>query len=127
MNAENMIAANNLAWVIGVHLGRPHRAIEELQTAYKGKLSETNKALPAEVLDTIGYLHLRMDHYSDAQKYLEEAASRRPASAEIQVHLGETYLKQDRADRAKACFDKARQLDAKGDFAAQIERLTSRR
>jgi tetratricopeptide (TPR) repeat protein len=124
---ENMIAANNLAWVIGIHLGRPHRAIEELQTTFKGTLSETNKALPAEVLDTIGFLHLKMDHYTDAQRYLEEAAIRKPTSAEIQVHLGETYLKQDRADRARQCFEKAKELDPKGEFTSQIQRLLSKR
>jgi tetratricopeptide (TPR) repeat protein len=123
----NMIAANNLAWVVGIHLGRPHRAIEELQTAFKGELKETNKALPADVLDTIGFIHLKMDHYSDAQKYLEEAALRKPTSAEIQVHLGETYLKQSRTDRAQQCFEKARKLDVKGDFAMQIDRLTMKR
>jgi len=124
---SNMIAANNLAWVVGVHLGRPHRAIEELQTVFQGNLKETNRALPAEVLDTIGYLHLKMDHYSDAQKYLEEAAARKPTSAEIQVHLGETYQKQDRAERARQSFEKARQLDTRGEFTAQIQRLTTRR
>jgi uncharacterized protein HemY len=81
-----------------------------------------NKTQPAEILDTIGVLHLKMEHLQDAQSYLEEAVSRKPHSAEAQMHLGDVYKKQDRPDLAQKCYQRAERFDARGDFKAELKK-----
>jgi predicted Zn-dependent protease len=123
LSKNNVVAANNLAWTLGVQLGRPHRALEELRDAFPQALNLNNKELPAEFLDTVGVLHLKMDRLSDAQRFLEEAVARKATAVESLIHLGEVYKKQDRPDRARQVLEQARKFDSKGEHAKRIETM----
>ena len=46
--------------------------LEELRNILPQSVDLTNRMLPAEILDTIGVLHLQMEHLQDAQSFLEE-------------------------------------------------------
>jgi predicted Zn-dependent protease len=114
-------AANNLAWVLGTRMKKPHRALEELQTALPISRSP-HPDLPAELLDTIGTLHLLANHPAEAQRFLESAAVREPNSAAIQFHLGQTYRQLRRSAQARVCFEKVVELDRQGEWIKQIPR-----
>jgi predicted Zn-dependent protease len=114
-------AANNMAWVLGTRLKKPHRALEELQSALPISRSP-HPDLPAEMLDTIGTLHLLANHPSEAQRFLESAAAREPTSPAIQFHLGQTYRQLRRSAQARVCFEKVVELDRQGEWTKQIPR-----
>lgn len=116
----HLAAANNLAWTQGVRLNRPHRALEELAMAVPAARTP-NRQLPPEVLDTIGTLHLLMDHPSDAQQYLEAAATLAPNNAAIHFHLGQVYRRLRRPEQAAHSFEQAKKLDPRGEWTRRIE------
>lgn len=116
----NLAAANNLAWTLGVHMGKAHRAMEELQTVLP-LVKSPSAQLPPELLDTVGNLHLQMDHLGEAQAFLEAALARKPDSAVTHYHLGQVYLKQNRRDRAQRSFDESLRLQPQAEWANQIK------
>ncbi len=115
----NLLAVNNLVWLIGQTQKEPRKALDELYT-YLPAARRPSESLPPELLDTIGSLHLALNRTSEAEAFLELAVKLRPTSAAAQFHLGQAYVKANRADRARICFDKVIELDAKGPYAAQL-------
>lgn len=97
------IAANNLAWLYAQQGTNLQHALELAQTAQS--LSPHDPA----VLDTVGFVQLRMRAYSDAIKAFEAAkriALRSQAEpqlvAQIRQHLAEAYFRAGKNDQASA-------------------------
>ena len=97
------VAANNLAWIYAQQGTNLQHALELAQTAQS--ISPHDPA----VLDTVGFVHLRLREYSDAIKALESAkrmAVRNEADtqllAQIREHLAEAYLRAGKNGRAAA-------------------------
>jgi Tfp pilus assembly protein PilF/thiol-disulfide isomerase/thioredoxin len=88
MDPGNVLALNNLAWLLGTE-----------KRQYEEALSLTTKALPlapagyADLLDTHGFICLRLKRFDEAQKYLRDAVrSMPPASSGAVItryHLAE--------------------------------------
>jgi len=97
------IAANNLAWLYveqGINLERALQLSEMARS-----LAPDNPA----VLDTVGFVRLRMRKYSDAISVLESAlsmAGQRPSDpellAQIRRHLSEAYLRAGKTQASEA-------------------------
>lgn len=117
---DNIVAANNLAWTLGVRLKKPHRALEEL-TAVLPAARSPSPTLPAELLDTIGVIKLEMGNGADAQRFLEVAAARAPSNPAVQFHLGQAYQKMNRQTQARQCFERATSLDPGGEWARRVK------
>lgn len=115
LHKGHILAANNLAWTLGMHLRNPHRGLEEMGRVLPESKSP-NSGLPAEVLDTIGTLHLNMGHLDEAQRFLEVATAKKPESAAMHFHLGLVYQEQNRTTRAEQCFAQAKRLDPNGSW-----------
>ena len=115
----NLTAANNLAWTVGSHLGRPERALQEL-LAHVPTAKTPSRQLPPELLDTVGTLHLQTEHLTEAQTFLEAATALKPGDAIAHFHLGQVYQKQRRPERARQHFEKALSLQPGADWSGKI-------
>ncbi|MBY0586324.1 tetratricopeptide repeat protein [bacterium] len=102
-------AANNLAWTLGVLLGKEQRGLETI-LRYVPAASEPSPIVPVDVLDTVGTLHLRMNRMDVARQYFEALTQRDPDNATAWFRMGQIHDRTGRADRAEQCFAKARQL-----------------
>lgn len=87
------VAANNLAWLYAQQGTNLHRALDLAHTA--------ESLLPHDpaVLDTLGFVHLRLREYSEAIRALQSAkqlATQKEAGpelmAQIRSHLAQAYL-----------------------------------
>ncbi len=114
LNGNDVVALNNLAWVL---LETKNRPDEALTLATK---AEQLAPGAAEVADTLGWVQFRKGAYSEAEKALSRAAERAPKSAQIQYHLGMTYAKLGKKNDAVSSLRRAAQLDPK---LAQAEKI----
>jgi Tfp pilus assembly protein PilF len=56
------------------------------------------------LLDSLGWVHFRLNDWAQASLFLEQAARLEPADAEIQWHLGELYAERKDRERAEAAY-----------------------
>ncbi|HKZ05031.1 MAG TPA: tetratricopeptide repeat protein [Methylomirabilota bacterium] len=114
LNANDVIALNNLAWLLVESKNRPDEALP--------LATKANQIAPrsVEVADTLGWVHYRRGAYIDAEKILSEALERSPNNAHVQYHLGRTYTKLGKKSDAVSSLRRAAQLDPK---LAQSERI----
>jgi tetratricopeptide (TPR) repeat protein len=82
----NVVALNNLAYLLGSQNGQFDEALKYAQQVKE--LAPDNKGVD----DTIGWIMFRKGLYRSAVKYLESAASG-PADPVVRYHLGMAYLK----------------------------------
>jgi tetratricopeptide (TPR) repeat protein len=88
----NMMALNNLAFILTEYANAPEEALGFAQKAVE--VAPDNPA----VQDTIGWVLYKKGLYSEAIKYLEQAAAKR-SDAIMKLHLGSVYLKTGDRDR----------------------------
>ena len=103
--ANAPVAANNLAYIYakqGVNLDTA------LQLAQAAKQRMPNDP---SVDDTIGWEYYKKDLPALAVRPLEDAARRRPDSAEVLYHLGMTYAKLGEKAKARETLERALKLD----------------
>jgi tetratricopeptide (TPR) repeat protein len=114
LNPNDVVALNNLAWLL---LETKNRPDEALPLAVKA-----NQIAPrsVEVADTLGWVHYRRGAYIDAEKVLSQALEQSPNNAHVQYHLGRTYTKLGKKSDAVSSLRRAAQLDPK---LAQSERI----
>jgi tetratricopeptide (TPR) repeat protein len=102
-------AANNLAWTLGVLLGKEQRGLETI-LRYVPAAAEPSPFVAVDVLDTVGTLHLRMNRTDTAREYFEAITQRDPDNATAWFRIGQIHDRTGRGDRAEQCFAKAREL-----------------
>lgn len=100
-----VLASNNLAY----QLARRGERLEEALELVKGAMEEDSDS--GYILDTYGYIKLKLGDLPVAQEYLERAARRSPRDAEVHANLGDLYVAQGRLDAAKASYERALALD----------------
>ncbi len=105
MQPGNVLALNNLAFLLVDRLGQPD---EGLQLAQKAK--ELAPESPA-VDDTLGWAYYHKGLYGSAVQHLERASSGINASALRKYHLAMAYWKAGERAKARAAFEQARKLD----------------
>ena len=86
-NTRNVLVANNLAALIADHeYDKPARLTQAI------KMMEPLQATDnANIVDTIGWLHLRAGRTAEALSYLKRAVSLDPKNPLLRRHLGEAY------------------------------------
>ena len=63
-------------------------------------------------LDTLGWIHFRMGHYNEAERYVREAIEKGEPNAVLHEHLGDIYSRLDDRERALEQWNIALRLDA---------------
>lgn len=111
---------NNLAWIVGVELGRPEEALEIANKAidrYSGD---------AHLLNTRGVLYYWMGMMTEARKDFEGClalAQQPPATtARTLLYLGRTHLKEGATAKAKRAFEQAAEIDQRVNALSEAER-----
>ncbi len=110
-NPGNLVVLNNLAWALSELNDR--RAL-----SFAGQALKLQPDNPA-VLDTYGWLHVRMGDAAKGLDFLKNALSKAPDSAEIQWHLA--YALNANGDKVRARQELKTLLDRRVGFAAEAE------
>lgn len=111
---NNPIAMNNLGYFLLERDVMLEEAFELIQQAVK--VDPTNPSF----LDSLGWAHYKLGRLDEAERHLKEASRFDSGSSTIQEHLGDVYLKQRKADLAKAAWEKALMLASDG---SDVQRL----
>jgi len=110
-NPGNLLVLNNLAWALSEQ--RDQRALLFAEQALKLKPDQP------DVLDTYGWLQVRMGDAAKGLNTLKEAQSRAPDDAEIQWHLA--YALNASGDKARARQELKTLLDRRVSFLGDDE------
>jgi tetratricopeptide (TPR) repeat protein len=101
----NVVALNNLAWLLAENGGNVDVALKLAQQA-KERAPEN-----VDVTDTVGWLYYKKNSFQMALNYFEECTERNPSNPVHQYHLGMTYLKLDRKEEGRRALRKALEMD----------------
>jgi tetratricopeptide (TPR) repeat protein len=74
------------------------------------------------IVDSLGWAHYRLGHFSEAVKELERAAELRPEDPVINDHLGDAYWRVGRRLEARFQWLRARSLNPDADVLSEIEK-----
>lgn len=105
LQPRNILALNNLAYLLVDRLNQPD---EGLQLAQKAK--ELAPESPA-VDDTLGWAYYHKGLYASAIQHLERAVAGGNSTALRQYHLAMAYWKAGERVKARAAIEQARRLD----------------
>lgn len=94
------------------------KSITEEWSDFKNATTE----FQGEALDTLGWAYLKNDEKDQALKYLEQARDIYPYLASTYYHLGMLYKSIDSVSEATLAFERAIDLDLKGDISSQASR-----
>lgn len=102
-------AVNGLAWLVAADLNRPHDALTMLE-----EFDASGAPPTAEMLDTHGFVLLKLGRLEDAQVKLRtaiELAGQTPTLTAATFRLGEVLQARDKKDEAGVYFRHALELD----------------
>ena len=111
-------AANNLAWTLGVLLGKESRALEGL-LRHVPAAATPSPMVSTDVLDTMGTLYMRMNRLDQAKEYFEAVIQRDQGNAVANYRIGQILDRQGRKERAEQSFAKAKQLSPTENWEAR--------
>ena len=97
-------AANDLAFLLSESSGS--KKVLERALLLAKKAHEARPDHPA-VLDTLGWIHFKMNDNSAALRFLTNAVAKAPGSGQINYHMGMATLKSGKVSEAKEYFKKA--------------------
>jgi tetratricopeptide (TPR) repeat protein len=107
---------NNVA-LLYLSQGDREKALARAQTALQQAPQDAN------VLDTIGLIHLRSEDAQGAIGFLERAVDYQPAESQYRYHLGVGYFETGSLDLAKVELEKARDRQSDAPWVPDINRL----
>ncbi len=117
LNPENAQALNNIAFVAAEKMNDANRALPYAQQAAALQPNDSS------VLDTLGWVHYKLEQYDDAVKYLIQSMGIRDL-AETQMHLAYAYYGQKEFDRARRHIRSARALPSMNEnIREKLDRL----
>jgi predicted Zn-dependent protease len=119
-NPDHLIAANNLAYLLGVEMNRPAEADEVVRATRQNRF--TGQVIPGDrlnpdFLDTIGLIYQKLnqpERLPEMRDLFERAWTRYPDDPRVAWHLGFALLGLKEEDRARVLLDQAAQLVADG-------------
>jgi Flp pilus assembly protein TadD len=106
LDGRNMMALNNLAYILLEYANQPDEGLMFAQ-----KAAEVAPDSPV-VQDTLGWAFYRKGMYADAVKYLERAASKQQDST-TKLHLGSALVKVGEQTRGVQMLQSALAMDPK--------------
>jgi tetratricopeptide (TPR) repeat protein len=115
---NNPELANNLAFTLAKHLNRPQDALP--------LATEASKANPdsAEIMDTLGFIQLRLGELAEAQQTLTRAgqlAKTKPAQMAVAIHAAMLAVQQKDKDRAQKLLKEAERIIQSAPFLESDE------
>ena len=72
------------------------------------------------IVDSLGWAHYKLGHYSEAVQELEKAIELKPADPVVNDHLGDAYWRVDRKIEAHFQWNHARDMDPDPEDAPNI-------
>ena len=102
-NPRAFVAANNLASLLADQKGDPQSLERALVLTKAFETSAPNPYL----LDTLGWVHLKLGHRDEALRIIQQAASKAPDHPVLNYHLGIAHFKAGHTAEAKAHLQKA--------------------
>ncbi len=105
LNPHNVIAANNLAWLLATTQGDLERA---LGLAKKAHLADPSNG---GLSDTLGWIYFKMGNYPEALTALGDAVKATPDDAATRYHLGMAQSKAGRDHEAIASLQTALKMN----------------
>jgi tetratricopeptide (TPR) repeat protein len=105
LNPRNVIASNNLAWLLATSQNDLERA---LALAKKAHLADPSNG---GLSDTLGWIYFKMGNYPDALTSLGDAVKAAPDDASVHYHLGMAQSKSGREKEALANLQTALKIN----------------
>jgi len=115
---ENLLAANNLAWLLAEEFGRPDEAREVVDEALR---KTSVKQLPAGVADTFAMVYRETGRLDGAQQIIDEALRQSPDLAILNFQAGLIYGQKQRFETARSALRKALDLGLPEEQAVRAE------
>lgn len=112
---NNATALNNLGYFLADHDERLEEALGMIQRAVRAE--PTNPSY----LDSYGWAYYKLGKLQEAERYLNDAARRNPASATIQEHLGDLFQRLGQREKAQTSWRKALSLAVEAADTARIK------
>jgi tetratricopeptide (TPR) repeat protein len=120
-NKTNLLAGNNLAWILAKYLNDVPEALRIVQQVRKGRLSGkpiSADRLPVYFLDTLGLVYTRTNKeplYTEMRDSFELARRRYPREPRVCLYLGHAYSGLREPDKAEKMYRKTLELlDGRG-------------
>jgi tetratricopeptide (TPR) repeat protein len=112
---QNLVAANNLAWLLVEELNEPDEALR-LVRSIRDQMPE--ERLPVSMLDTFIAVYRKLGLMNEALLLAETALARHPEAALLHYQAGFIYADLGRMTEAKASLDRALALGLPADRAS---------
>lgn len=104
---DNLLVANNLAWLWAVDLDQPREALNIVRR-FRDRLDQ--QLPPAPVVDTFVLVYRKAGELNEACKLLERALERDSGAAALHLALGQVHLEAGRPDAARISLETALSL-----------------
>lgn len=104
-NPKSLLAANNLAALLVDRKGDA----ESLQRALLLSRDFESQTSNAYLLDTLGWVHLKLGHRPDALRLLKQALAKEPSHPVLSYHLGVAYAQSGEKAEARQFLSQALQ------------------
>jgi uncharacterized protein (TIGR03790 family) len=105
IDANNVIALNNLAYALAVYENKPGDALPLAERAYAASKGEPT------IADTLGWVHHLLGNESQAAGLIGQAVQGAPGNAEIQLHGAIILAQGGKVDEARKALERAIELD----------------
>jgi tetratricopeptide (TPR) repeat protein len=116
---QNLVAGNNLSWLLAAHFGQPEEAVRIAEQT-RGKA--TVAQLPVFFIDTLGFAYRKANRLDDAQQLLEEALAIKENEPQLQFQLGMALAEANRAAAARGALERALELGLSDEKTAEAKR-----
>ncbi|HXT70260.1 MAG TPA: TIGR03790 family protein [Vicinamibacterales bacterium] len=119
-DAGNLVALNNLAYLLADKKGAAAEALPLAEKAYR----LSNQA--PMIADTLGWVQFKLDHADTAIVLIERAAAMLPTDIDVLVHAATVNLALGKAARAKLFLDAALKADPKAQARADVQTIMAK-
>jgi tetratricopeptide (TPR) repeat protein len=100
-NPEFIPALNNLAYIYSEQIVDLDKALDLARRAWKLRANDP------VIADTLGWILYKKKNYAEALPYIQEAATKIPDNAEVQLHLGLAEYMMGNEQAARAALERA--------------------
>ena len=121
VNADNVIALNNLAYALAVRKGQPAGAVEYAERAYR-----LTGGRSVEIADTLAWVQHLVGRDREALQLLEPLVKAAPVGAEYRLHLAVVYAAVGRLAEAAVELDEAVRLAPELEKSQDVAALRAR-
>lgn len=106
LDPDNTTALNNYAYYLSVREENLERALEMATKAVESNPENSS------FLDTLGWVHFKMENYEQARNYIQQSIDIGEASAEVFEHMGDVYEALGDMQKAREWWQKALDEDS---------------